>query len=682
MAHRTAVSPTAQTGAWPKRLLGAVALVVVVGVLGFTGVLAQARQFIPGLSQSGPSYQTAPVQRGTIGLSVIATGPIAAVNTTPLTFKTSGKLAELKVGVGDRVSSGQVLAVLDPSDLQTALDQARANLDQAQANLTKVQAGVTSAQKAVAQTSVDNATKSAANAQASISTTTTSASNTVTVAQESVHTAELNLGAAQDALKAAQDSEARGLAADQTGITNAQKNLETVKATVAADGPILQQQLERAKDSLWSTQIGRDATCSRSQGSDCASANANVAGAETSLTTAAAQADQTRTQDQQQIVQAQTQLDQANVQLASDKAKLAASVVSAQDQIKQTQASLANAQTGVAQANAQATATLQSAQAQTDQANGALKSAQASYALTVAPPDPADVAVAKAQVVNAQAAFDTAQANRDAATLTAPAAGTVAAVNGAVGQFVSGGPVATGDTALFTLVDLNDLQVTAQVNEADIAKVKLGDAVTYTVSAFPDTDFTGKVLSIQPIGTVVQNVVNYAVTCSIQSTKGAALYSGMTAAATIVSERHAGVLVVPNAALSLAQTMLRDGLVKPAGGRAAQSRTGAQPGGQSAGAQQSGQQRAARAGTAGGGASAAGQGNANRGIVLTLRDGQLTTVPVTLGITDGTNTEIVAGLQEGDAIVVGQGTGTSGGSGNATGRPGQGGNPLGGGFRG
>lgn len=682
----------------PRLLLGAVIVVVVIGILGVTGVLARARQLIPGLQQAAPTYRTATVSRGNIEVSVIATGPISAVNQLPLTFKSSGKLAELDVQPGQTVKKGQVLAKLDTTDLQAALDQAKANLEQAQANLQKVQAGATETQKQVAQTAVDNARTAAANAQESINTAKTTAANSVTAAQQSVRTAQLNLAAAQDALKAAQDQEARGIAADQAAIANAQKNLENVKAAAAADGPIQQQNLEKAKDNLWAVQISRDATCGRSKGADCQAANANVAAAETSVNTTAAQVAQALQQDQQQIATAQSQLDQANAQLADDKAKLGAAVVAAQNQVKQAQAALAAAQNGVAQAQAQATATVHNAIAQADQANGSLKSAQANYNQTVATPEPSDIAAAKAQVVNAQVAVETAQNNLDAATLTAPFDGIVAAVNGTVGQQVTGGPVNTNTTesssALITLVDLNTLQVTAQVNEADIGKVKTGDPVTFTVSAFPDRRFSGKVLSIQPIGTVVQNVVNYSVTCSIQPEKDALLYPGMTAAANIVSERRNDVLVVPNAALSFAQSAFRDGLVQFAGEGTGPSRTfnraggantgqaspgqqarpnatqqpqgqqarpnggqaaAAQEGGQSAGARPQGQRTGQQGAGAEPGASANRVSLANRGVILTLKNGQLVPIRVTLGVTDGSNTEIVSGLQGGEQIVIGQG---------------------------
>jgi len=621
--------------------IGAVVLVALLVLLGVTGVLAQVRPFIPWLSQPGPSFQTTPARVGDVTVSVTATGPIAAVDTVPLTFKTSGKLAQLKVDVGQPVKKGQVLAVLDPTDLTTALNQAKANLDQAQANLTKVERGPTADQQAVAQASLNSAKLSQANAVANVATTQTSVADDVATAQQSVQTAQQGLVAAQHSLQSANDQETRGLAADQAAIVNDQKNLDTVKASVAANAPTLLQGVSKAKDSLWGTQISRDASCSHGGGNSCDAANASVASAQLGVDTAQAQLVQGQIQGKQQIDQAQTTLDQANTTLADDTSKLAAAVVSAQDQVKQAQNALANAQAGVVQAQHKAGASLQSAQQQADTAAQSLQSAQANYNESTAPPDAADVATAKAQVLNAQSALDTAQANFDAATLTSPMDATIGAINGSAGQYVSGGPVAVGDTALFTLLDLNNLKVTSLVNEADIGQVNVGDPVTFTVNAYPNTIFNGKVLTIQPQGTTVQNVVTYSVTCSIISTKSASLYPGMTATASIITNQRTGVVRVPNTALSLPQTAIRDGLVS----FARPTRTGtpfARPTGTV------GRATGTRSVGAGGG----GANGGSNGAVLVLESGKPSLVRVGLGITDGSYTEITSGLTADQPVIV------------------------------
>lgn len=631
----------------PHLIAGALVIGIGFGVLSVSGVLGRIENVLPGLGRSSPSFQTATVRRGDLTSSITATGPIGTTTNVPLTFKNSGKLSTLKVGVGDHVAKGQVLAVEDPSDFQTALDQAEATLAQSQASLAKLEAGATDAQKQVAQASVDSARTAEADAQKNVAATRASADKDVAVAQVGVTAAETTVDADRAALASARDQEAKSLAADQTAVANARKNLDAVDAQVQASQPVLTQAVQQAKDNLWAAQISRDATCGRSQGGDCQATNASVAAAETAVNTAQAQRDKGQKDGAQQVGQAQTSLSQATNQLSTDRSRLDAAVVAAQHQVDQAEAGLASARASDADAQAKATATVEGARSQADQAAGALKSAQASYAQTVAPPSPSDLDAAKAQVANARAAVGAARDNLAAATLTSPIDGTVAAINGAVGQWIAGGTTSANSSssasasALFTLVRLDDLQVTAQVNEADISKVKLGDPVSFTVSALPNQTFNGKVLSIQPVGTTSNNVVNFNVTTSIQSTGDTKLYPGMTATMNIVAAERPNALQVPNLALSFPATAIRDGLLGQPG--ATKGAPAVKVG--------SAQKIAVAPGSEAGPTTAT--GDVRRGLVMTLKNGQLVPVPVTLGITDGTSTEILSGLQDGETVVVG-----------------------------
>src|SRR5262249_26150087 len=273
---------------WRRIAVAAILLAGLIALLNLTGALAQVRGVIPGLGAATPTYQTSSVSRGNVAGSRTATRPVSAHTSNPLSLKESGKLTLIKVNVGDHVTKGQVLATLDATDLQISLEQAKATLAQAQANLAKVQAGATSQSLAVAQTSVDNAKKNVTDAQASLAATQASTAQDLQAAQNRVGSAtttlassqaslasaqdqaskaiaadQVSLSSAQKNLAAAKDQQTKQLAADQLAIANAQKNLDGVKATVAANQPILLQQIEQAKDSLWSAQTSRDATCGR-----------------------------------------------------------------------------------------------------------------------------------------------------------------------------------------------------------------------------------------------------------------------------------------------------------------------------------------------------------------------------------------------------------------------------------
>ncbi|HUX87386.1 MAG TPA: biotin/lipoyl-binding protein [Chloroflexota bacterium] len=620
-------------------LAGLAVIALVVGVLAATGTLARVVAAIRGGNAESAAYDTTTVGRGNLSVSVTGTGPAAANINVPLSFKSSGKLTAIKVNVGDKVTKGQVLATLDSADLQISLEQAQANLAQAQANLAKLQAGPTQATIGVAQTAIDNAKGSTTDSQKALTSTETTTSKNVNAAQISVASAQASLNTAKAALAAAQDQEVKSLAADQTTIANDQKNLDATKAVQAVNQKLLLQQLEKSKTDLYAVQIARDQACGRAN-AGCESQNASVFSAQNALNIANTQLVSGQTQAAQSIGQSQATLDQARAQLANDKAKLDAAVVTAQLQVKQSELSLTAAQAGYEQALANAAQSIQSAKAQVNSANNAVQSAQASYNQTVAPAQVSDVAAAKAQVANAQAGVDSAQMNLDDANLVAPFAGTVAAVNGSLEQWVTGGaPGITSTsggstasaTAIVTLFDLNSLQVTVQVNEADIAKVQVGDPVTFQVSAFPNKTFTGKVLTIQPAGTVASNVVSYNVACSIQSVDGASLYPGMTATATVITARRENVLLIPNTAISFAQSALAQRVVTRPPAVASPT---ARPSPTSA--------------------------NATAGTVFTLDGTTLVAKSVNLGVTGLSQTEVLSGLQEGEAIVVGQGTAIGG----------------------
>ena len=126
--------PAPRTRSWapgrvPHRLL-ALGLAVALAV-GGAYVAVKGNPF--SRAQATPTYQTATAAQGAVEVTVSATGPITAPASVPLSFKSSGRLAEIDVTVGQTVTAGQVLAKEDTTDLQSAVDQAQAALAQQQA---------------------------------------------------------------------------------------------------------------------------------------------------------------------------------------------------------------------------------------------------------------------------------------------------------------------------------------------------------------------------------------------------------------------------------------------------------------------------------------------------------------------------------------------------------------------
>ncbi len=153
---------------------------------------------------------------------------------------------------------------------------------------------------------------------------------------------------------------------------------------------------------------------------------------------------------------------------------------------------------------------------------------------------------AEAAVAIQQGALDNAQANLGYCIITAPVSGIVISRKVDVGQTVN---AAMSTPVLFTIVqDLSKMNITADVSEADIGQVRVGQTVDFTVDAFPDDVFHGTVTQVRRSPTTTQNVVTYETIISVDNPEQK-LFPGMTADISILVAQRTNVLQIPNAAL-------------------------------------------------------------------------------------------------------------------------------------
>ena len=158
----------------------------------------------------------------------------------------------------------------------------------------------------------------------------------------------------------------------------------------------------------------------------------------------------------------------------------------------------------------------------------------------------AKLEAARAGVKQNEAALELAQVNLDHCRITAPVNGIVISRNVDVGQTVAASLQAP---TLFTIAqDLTEMQVDTNVSEADVGRVAVGQDATFTVDAFPQTTFRGKVTEIRNAPVIVQNVVTYDVVIQVKNPE-LKLRPGMTANASILVAHRDEVLKIPNAAL-------------------------------------------------------------------------------------------------------------------------------------
>ena len=227
----------------------------------------------------------------------------------------------------------------------------------------------------------------------------------------------------------------------------------------------------------------------------------------------------------------------------------------------------------------------------------------------------AAVQQAEGQLSQTLAALRQAQTNLRYTDIVAPTDGIVISRAVNVGQTVAASLQAP---VIFTIAqDLRAMEVHTNVAESDIGRLQAGMAASFTVDAYPNERFTGRIREIRNAPQVVQNVVTYDAVIDVAN-PDLRLKPGMTATVAVIADRRAAVLRVPNAALRF----------RPAGDEP-------QTGGTAAG----------------------------RRAVFVLEQGRLQRRELTVGLSDGRFTEVTGGgLREGEVVVTGAEGGAAGGT--------------------
>jgi HlyD family secretion protein len=249
------------------------------------------------------------------------------------------------------------------------------------------------------------------------------------------------------------------------------------------------------------------------------------------------------------------------------------------------------------------------------------------------------VNVTQAQVGQAQASMNQAQIDLGYTIIRSPVDGIVISRNIDVGQTVA---ASLSAPTLFTIAnDLTKMEVHTNVDEADVGNISDGQDVSFTVDAHAQRRFRGKVNQVRNAPINVQGVVTYNSVVRINN-KELLLKPGMTANVQFLVAQKEDALAIPNVALRFrppeekneAQELLRQERGR-VGGRIAQRRTS----------------------RGGGSGVVGGEGRRVRQVkVYVLKDGQAQPVDVQVGITDGSKTEIIAGLNENDPVIIGMST--------------------------
>jgi len=203
----------------------------------------------------------------------------------------------------------------------------------------------------------------------------------------------------------------------------------------------------------------------------------------------------------------------------------------------------------------------------------------------------ASLDIAKLNLEIAELSLESAELNLEKAVIVAPFDGVVADISITEGKEIS---TATLATPAISLVDTSEIEMRGFIDEIDIAMVQLGQEANIILDALPDEEVKGSVVFISPVGTILAGVVSYDTIITLKNPV-AELRDGMSATAEVIIERHDDVLSIPNRYI---------------------------------------------------------RGTTENPMVVVLVDEQEEEREITLGLSDGRNTEVLSGLQEGEKVIL------------------------------
>ena len=543
-------------------------------------------------------YLTEAAAKGSISVSVSGTGQVASTNQVDVKPQVSGTILSIPVKLGQGVTAGQLIASLDSTSAQKSVRDAQVSLDSAKLSLEKLQEAADPLSLLQAQNALAQAQSNKLDAQ-----------NALAKAYDDGYTAVTNAFLDLPTIMTGLQDVIMGNEANLN-----QGNLDFYADSAKVYDSRADQYRTDALNAYYAARDAYNKNFTDFKNTDRTSDNATI----TSIiaeTYATANSISEAVKDVNNAVQfyndVLTEKNLKPVALASTQlttlngftSKITGHVsdlLSAQQAITNNQTDIVNADQSIAEK-------------------------QASLAKLQAGPDPLDVKSSQLSVEQRQNALSDAQQQLAYYSVRAPFTGTVAALPANVGDQASSG------TTIATII-ANQQVADVTLNEVDIAKVKVGEKATLAFDAIDGLTITGKVSSIDLIGTVSQGVVSYNVKI-VFDTQDSRVKSGMSVAAAIINAFKADIVTVPNTA------------VKTQGGQS---------------------------------------------YVLVMKNGQPVRTDVTTGLANDTDTEIVSGVNEGDEVVTQTITASSAPTANtnarSTGIPGLGGGAIringGGGFGG
>jgi HlyD family secretion protein len=447
---------------------------------------------------------------------------VMPVQRAMLSLPSGGMIAEVLVAEGDHVQAGQVLVRLDRARASAMVAQAQAQLARAEAAFEQLRVGATPAELAAAEAQLGAAEAQRRQTEGSVTSADVAAAK-AQLAQAQAQQAKLRAGPNRTDLQAAEAT-----------LAEAQANLVTQRDQLSAAKTNAQLQIQQGATDLTEAQATyatakRNWEYAQETGKDPNAVIDPTTGKKTHLKLDDRQKQQyhdTYVQAEAGMHGAETALQQA--QVAYDTARQAeiSGIQAAEQQVAQAQASLDKLRAGAgADELAAARAQVAASNAELDklrgeQRSGALAAADAAVDQAQAHldqlrsgPSKSELALAAAEVQSARAALQLAQVAMAEAELRAPFAGTVAALDGQVGEYLAPGvPIAH-------LADLSAWRIeTTDLTELNITRIREGGQATITFDAIPGLELPGSISHIRALGENKQGDITYIVIIDLKRT--------------------------------------------------------------------------------------------------------------------------------------------------------------------
>ena len=475
-------------------------------------------------SSGPPPPPTVRVERTSVTTAVSSSGSLTAVTSQNLGFLKGGQLKTVDVKVGQKVTAGQVLATVDDTQLRHVLEQQQGQLASQQAALNRI----------VNATTVTGAENTTNQAGEILDATQDQASATVDADDVAVERARKQLDFDEDASDDIDDQlDQAEKACDASGGTPSSSSIDTsgllsgILGQSDSDGDGDDDSAKERKKQL--------EAALKAAGSLAGSLVSSSASSSNPACMQVATLQSAQTQADRQVVASRTALEQAEARRDVDEASSRVQVENARQGVVTAQNNLESAQTD----------------------------------------RPSLIAQQRGLVAVSQAAVASAQKDVDDTVLRATADGTIAALNGAVGEVLapSAGttPLAPGSTGaipgadtptspaagtvsrpggtqFLVLDNVDTFEVVVPFEESDAVRVSPNQRVDVRFDAVPDLTLPGNVVAVSPSASALSGVISYYVTVGL-SQSDPRLRNGQTAQASVVTSELRDVLAVPNTAI-------------------------------------------------------------------------------------------------------------------------------------